>query len=120
RNVSTGFVVATAHGADDADVSHWAAVAPSGLTIARDMSTASAADTASRLLGHSAAPGLPIGIVVTAGRADSTSYAGTLGGLAAGAVDFVDGPAVILVGRAVAHGDWANAAAVAATSFKVA
>ena len=38
----------------------------------------------------------------------------------AGAVDFVDGPAVILVGRAVAHGDWANAASAAAQNFKVA
>ncbi|NMA97240.1 MAG: uroporphyrinogen-III C-methyltransferase, partial [Phyllobacteriaceae bacterium] len=34
RNVSTGFVVATAHGADDADLRHWAALAQSGLTIA--------------------------------------------------------------------------------------
>lgn len=120
RNVSTGFVVATAHGADDADLSHWAALAQSGLTIALYMGKAIAAETAARLLTHGATPDLPIGIVVNAGRANSTSYAGTLGALAAGAVDFVDGPAVILVGRAVAHGEWANAAAVAATSFKVA
>lgn len=120
RNVSTGFVVATAHGADDADLSHWAALAQSGLTVALYMGKAIAAETASRLLAHGAAPDLPIGVVVNAGRAHSTTYAGTLGALATGTVDFVDGPAVILVGRAVAHGDWANAAAVAATTFKVA
>lgn len=120
RNVSTGFVVATAHGADDADLSHWAALAQSGLTIALYMGKAIAAETAGRLVDHGAASDLPIGIVVNAGRSDSTSYAGSLGGLAAGAVDFVDGPAVILVGRAVAHGDWADAAAIAADHFKVA
>ncbi|SMQ66779.1 uroporphyrinogen-III C-methyltransferase [Devosia lucknowensis] len=120
RQVSTGFVVATAHGADDGDLSHWAALAQSGLTVALYMGKAIAADTARRLIAHGAAPDLPVGIVVNAGRSDSTSYAGTLGGLADGAVDFVDGPAVILVGRAVAHGDWSEAASAAANSFKVA
>ena len=120
RNAASGFVMATAHGADDAELSHWAALARSGLTLALYMGKAIAAETAGRLLAHGAAPGLPIGIVVNAGRADSTSYAGTLGGLAGGAVDFVDGPAVILVGRAVAHGDWNHAAAAAVQNFKVA
>ncbi|MNL62052.1 uroporphyrin-III C-methyltransferase [compost metagenome] len=85
------------------------------------MGKAIAAEVAGRLLAHGAAPDLPVGIVVNAGRSDSTAYAGTLGGLANGAVDFVDGPAVILVGKAVAEGDWAEAAAAAAAnSFKVA
>lgn len=120
RQVSSGFVMATAHGADDSDIVHWAALAQSGLTLALYMGKAIAAEVAARLVEHGAPADLPIGIVVNAGRADSTSYAGTLGGLASGAVDFVDGPAVILVGRAVAHGDWANAAAAAAQNFKVA
>lgn len=120
RKVSSGFVVATAHGADDSELSHWAALAQSGLTLALYMGKAIAAETAARLIAHGAASDLPIGIVVNAGRADSASYAGVLGGLAGGAVDFIDGPAVILVGRAVAHGDWADAAHVAAQSFKVA
>ncbi|ODT49965.1 siroheme synthase CysG [Devosia sp. 63-57] len=120
RKVSSGFVMATAHGADDSDLAHWAALAQSGLTLALYMGKAIAADTAGRLLAQGAPADLPIGIVVNAGRPSSTSYAGTLGGLAAGAVDFIDGPAVILVGRAVAHGDWAHAASAAAISFKVA
>lgn len=120
RQVSSGFVVATAHGADDADLAHWASLAQSGLTLALYMGKAIAAETAGRLVAHGAPADLPLGIVVNAGRADSTSYAGTLGALASGAVDFVDGPAVILVGRAVAHGDWAGAAAAAANTFKVA
>ena len=120
RRVASGFVMATAHGADDGDLAHWAALAQSGLTLALYMGKAIAAETAARLVAHGAAPELPIGIVVNAGRADSVSYSGTLGGLAAGAVDFVDGPAIILVGRAVAHGDWADAAEAAASNFKVA
>lgn len=121
RKVSSGFVVATAHGAEDSDLAHWAALSQSGLTLALYMGKAIAAEVAGRLVAHGAAPDLPVGIVVNAGRPDSTAYAGTLGGLANGAVDFVDGPAVILVGKAVAEGDWAEtAAAAAANSFKVA
>ncbi|WP_375596988.1 siroheme synthase CysG [Devosia sp. Naph2] len=120
RKVSSGFVVATAHGADDSDLAHWAALAQSGLTLALYMGKAIAAEVAGRLVVHGAAADLPIGIVVNAGRADSTSYAATLGELAKGAVEFVDGPAVILVGHAVAHGDWFEAAAAASHSFKVA
>ena len=120
RKVSSGFVVATAHGADDGDLAHWASLAQSGLTLALYMGKAIAAEVAQRLVAHGAASDLPIGIVVNAGRAKSTSYSGTLGALAQGAVDFIDGPAVILVGKAVAHGDWSEAATAASTSFKVA
>jgi uroporphyrin-III C-methyltransferase / precorrin-2 dehydrogenase / sirohydrochlorin ferrochelatase len=120
RKVSSGLVVATAHGADDSDVVHWAALAQSGLTLALYMGKAISAEVAARLVQHGAPADLPIGIVVNAGRSDSTSYTGTLGDLAAGAVEFVDGPAVILVGRAIAHGDWAKAAVVAVQNFKVA
>lgn len=120
RKVSSGFVVATAHGADDSDLAHWAALSQSGLTLALYMGKAIAAQVAGRLLAHGAALDLPIGIVVNAGRSDSKAYAGTLGALANGAVEFVDGPAVILVGQAVAQGDWTEAAAAAAHNFKVA
>jgi uroporphyrin-III C-methyltransferase/precorrin-2 dehydrogenase/sirohydrochlorin ferrochelatase len=120
RKVSSGFVVATAHGAEDSDLAHWAALSQSGLTLALYMGKAIAAEVAGRLVAHGASAETPIGIVVNAGRADSTSYAGTLGALANGAVDFVHGPAVILVGLAVAEGDWAEAAAAATHSFKVA
>ncbi len=120
RKVSSGFVMATAHGADDGDLAHWAALSQSGLTLALYMGKAIAAEVAGRLVSFGAAPDLPVGIVINAGRSNRTLYAATLGQLAAGAVDFVDGPAVILVGRAVGEGDWADAADAAASSFKVA
>lgn len=120
RKVSTGLVVATAHGAEDSELAHWAALSLTGLTLALYMGKSIAAETASRLLAAGAEPDLPIGIVVNAGRASSRSYSGNLGELARGAVAFEDGPAVILVGRAVAHGEWVEAVAGELESFKVA
>ncbi|KRA99224.1 siroheme synthase [Devosia sp. Root685] len=120
RKVSSGLVVATAHGADDGELAHWAALAGTGLTLALYMGKSIAAETAGRLVALGAAADLPVGIVVNAGRAESRSYAGNLGDLARGAVEFDDGPAVILIGRAVAHGDWVEAVARNAESFKVA
>jgi len=120
RRVSSGLVIATAHGAEGSELTHWAALAQSGLTLALYMGKAIAAETAGRLVAHGAAPDLPVGVVVNAGRADSRSYAATLGALCAGAVDFIDGPAVILVGRAVARGNWAGATAAAAALAEVA
>ncbi len=120
RQVSSGFVMATAHGADDKDLAHWAALAQSGLTLALYMGKAIAASTAQRLIAHGAPADLPVGIVVNAGRSDRQPYAGTLLSLSQGAVDFADGPAIILVGRAVAEGDWSGAATLAEHSFKVA
>jgi uroporphyrin-III C-methyltransferase/precorrin-2 dehydrogenase/sirohydrochlorin ferrochelatase len=120
RNVSSGFVMATAHGADDSDLMHWAALAGSGLTLALYMGKSVAGEVAARLIGHGAPGSLPVGIVVNAGRAERTSHRGTLGALAGGDVQFSDGPAIILVGEAVKAGDWADAAEIAGQSFRAA
>jgi uroporphyrin-III C-methyltransferase/precorrin-2 dehydrogenase/sirohydrochlorin ferrochelatase len=120
RGVSSGFVMATAHGADDSDLAHWASLAQSGLTLALYMGKSISVDVAARLIAHGAAPTLPVGIVVNAGRADKSTYSGTLGALSAGQVAFSDGPAIIFVGEAVEAGDWAEAAQLAGMSFKVA
>lgn len=120
RGVSSGFVMATAHGADDSDLAHWASLAQSGLTLALYMGKSISSDVAARLIAHGAAPTLPVGIVVNAGRADKSTYFGTLAALSAGHVTFSDGPAIIFVGEAVEAGDWAEAAQFAGMSFKVA
>ena len=120
RGVSSGFVMATAHGADDSDLAHWASLAQSGLTLALYMGKSISAEVAARLIAHGASPTLPVGIVVNAGRADKSTYSGTLSALAAGQVAFSDGPAIIFVGEAVEAGDWADAAQLAGMSFKVA
>jgi uroporphyrin-III C-methyltransferase/precorrin-2 dehydrogenase/sirohydrochlorin ferrochelatase len=120
RRVSSGFVMATAHGADDSDLVHWASLAQSGLTLALYMGKSIVPEVAGRLLGHGASAALPVGIVVNAGRANKTLYRSTLGALSAGALELADGPAIIFVGEAVAAGDWADNAAIAAQGFKVA
>jgi len=120
RKVSSGFVTATAHGADDGELAHWAALAQAGLTLALYMGKSIADEVAARLIAHGAAPDLPVGVVLNAGRADKSTYAGTLAALSAGQLAFSEGPAIIFVGEAVAAGDWADAAQLAAQSFRVA
>lgn len=120
RKVSSGFIMATAHGADDSDLAHWASLAQSGLTLALYMGKSIASDVAGRLVAHGASPTTPVGIVVNAGRHDVTTYSGNLRSLIECHVTFSDGPAIIFVGEAVEAGDWADAAQLAGMSFKVA
>lgn len=120
RRVSTGIVFATAHGAGDAELEHWAALGRSGLTLALYMGKQVAASTAIRLIVHGLPARTPVGIVVNAGRPDRALYRGTLGELADGMHALADGPAIILAGEAVAAGEWTQAAALAVQQFQVA
>jgi uroporphyrin-III C-methyltransferase / precorrin-2 dehydrogenase / sirohydrochlorin ferrochelatase len=120
RKVSTGFVFATAHGATNTEVRHWAALAQSGLTLALYMGKTVAAETAGKLIRQGAGADLPVGVVVNAGRTDRALYRGTLGALLKDADGFADGPAIIFVGEAVAEGDWQDAIPLAEAEFKVA
>jgi uroporphyrin-III C-methyltransferase/precorrin-2 dehydrogenase/sirohydrochlorin ferrochelatase len=120
RKVSSGVVFATAHGASDTDLSHWSALAASGLTLGLYMGKEIAATTAGRLIAHGLAARTPVGIVVNAGRSNRTFHTGILGELSRGAQAFADGPAIIFVGEAVAHGDWQDAVPLAAEHYKVA
>jgi uroporphyrin-III C-methyltransferase/precorrin-2 dehydrogenase/sirohydrochlorin ferrochelatase len=119
RNVSSGVVFATAHGAEDAELDHWAALASTGITLALYMGGQIAMATAGKLLRRGMRPSMPAGIVVNAGRSNRTFVRGTLGAMAANAL-VPDGPAIIFIGEAVAHGDWADATAIAEQNFKVA
>ena len=120
RKVSPGLVFATAHGASDEELQHWASLSASGITLALYMGKSIAASAAIRLIVQGMTARTPVGIVFNAGRAERRFYRGTLGELADGGGDFGDGPAVILVGEAVAAGDWADAADLAVTTYKVA
>lgn len=120
RKVSSGFVVATAHGAKDAELHHWVALAGAGITLGLYMGKSIAGETAARLMDAGLSPQTPVGIVVNAGRADRSLHHGVIGDLARGDAAFADGPALILVGEAVAHGDWAAGAQLATQEFKVA
>jgi uroporphyrin-III C-methyltransferase/precorrin-2 dehydrogenase/sirohydrochlorin ferrochelatase len=120
RKVSSGLLVATAHGADDAELGHWAALAQAGVTLALYMGRAVAAETAAGLISHGMAAGTPVGLVVNAGRRERSLVRGTLGELSALAEIAGDGPAVILVGETVAAGEWSGAATLAAEKLRVA
>ena len=120
RNVSPGLVLATAHGASDEELHHWASLSASGITLALYMGKSIAASAAIRLIIHGVPSRTPVGIVVNAGRAERELHRGTLGELADGGGRFGDGPAIILVGEAVAAGDWSGAAEFAVRTYKVA
>jgi len=120
RQISSGVVFATAHGASNTELKHWAALAGAGLTLALYMGKTIAAETSSKLIQHGARADVPVGIVLNAGRAGRQLYRGTLGALASGTVAFADGPAIIFVGEAVASGDWHEAIPIAEVKFKVA
>lgn len=120
RKVSSGFVMATAHGADDAEIGHWTALAQSGLSLALYMGKSIAGEVATRFLAGGLPATTPVGIVVNAGRDDPARFAGTLGRLAEGKIAFPDGPAVIFIGEAVAHGNWTDATPLGRAAIRVA
>lgn len=120
RKVSPGFLVATAHGANSEELDHWASLSLSGQTLGLYMGKSVAADTARKLIARGMSRALPIGIVVNAGRKDRSLYRGSLGDLANDSLAMEDGPAIIFVGEAVAHGDWSQAADLAEQNYKVA
>ena len=120
RKVSPGFLVATAHGADSEELDHWASLSLSGQTLGLYMGKTVAAETARKLIARGMNASLPIGIVVKAGRKDRSLYRGSLGDLAGGDLAMDEGPAIIFVGEAVAHGDWTAAADIAERTYKVA
>jgi uroporphyrin-III C-methyltransferase / precorrin-2 dehydrogenase / sirohydrochlorin ferrochelatase len=120
RKVSSGLVIATAHGATDEELRHWVSLASSGLTLALYMGKQIAASTAIKLVVYGLRANTPVGIVLNAGRKNRELHRGTLGQLADGGGDFGEGPAIILVGEAVAAGDWDEASALAVEQFKVA
>lgn len=120
RKVSPGVLFATAHGAQGEELDHWASLAASGMTLGLYMGKSIAANTASKLIARGMNPSLPIGIVVNAGRKERSMYRGSLGDLARGDLAMKEGPAIIFVGDAVAHGDWAEAAEIAERTYKVA
>ena len=79
-----------------------------------------AGPTAQRLIAEGANPDIPVGVVVRAGLKDRTLYRGTLETLASGEFELEEGPAIIFVGEAIAHGDWGDAIELARSQFKVA
>lgn len=110
RGVSSSIVFATGHGAGGAEPNGWPEVARSGGTVGVYMGRSVAAETYERLVRHGVAPSTPVAVIENAGRVDSRALAGPLSDLPAlAARDDIGGPVLILVGDAVAAGDFAAA-----------
>lgn len=112
RGVASHLVIATGHGADDQEPEGWEDLAAAGATVAIYMGKSVADRVVRRLTEAGLPPETPVAAVENAGRAHRRLFAGTLGELAR-LVDRqdVDGPVMILIGPAVAHGDLAAAEA---------
>ncbi len=110
RNVSSTLVLATGHGADDQEATDWTALAKSGATIAVYMGKSRAGKIAAQLVQAGLSPHTPIGIVENASYPDAGRFFGTLKDLDSFARRIAsEKPALILIGDAVAHGDWQQA-----------
>lgn len=120
RKVSSGLIVATAHGADNSELAHWAALAAQGMTLGIYMGKSIAGQIATQLIENGMAADTPVGIVVNAGRTDRALYTGSLRQMRDGDGWLADGPAIIFIGEAVARGEWADAVTLAEQQFKVA
>lgn len=114
RGVASSVVFATGHGAGGAEPAGWPEVARSGGTVGIYMGRSVAAETFERLVGNGVSPATPVAVIENAGRADSRALVGLLSDLPMLAMrDDIDGPALILVGEAVAAGDFGFAEPIA-------
>lgn len=110
RGVASQLVIATAHGAEGAEPEGWEALAASGATVAVYMGKSVADRVVQRLGEAGLSPATPVVAVENAGRPERRLFAGSLSNLAdLVARSDVEGPVLILIGPAVAHGDLAAA-----------
>jgi uroporphyrin-III C-methyltransferase/precorrin-2 dehydrogenase/sirohydrochlorin ferrochelatase len=115
RGVASSLVFATGHDRDGDTLPGWAGLALSGATVAVYMGKTVAAAVAARLVEAGLSPATPVAAIENASRADERVFAGTVADLAALADrDDVVGPALIVVGEAVAHADLSTAGPLAA------
>lgn len=110
RGVASHLVLTTAHGADGAVPSDWAAIAAVGGTVAVHMGRSVADRMAAQLLAAGLPAAMPVVAVENAGRPDRRVFGGPLAALPGLTTrDDVAGPVLILIGAAVAHGELAGA-----------
>lgn len=110
RGTASSLVIATGHGADNAEPEGWEAGALAGATVALYMGRSIAGRIAARAIKAGLAPSTPVIAIENAGRFDRRIIAGTLIDLPALATRTdVTGPVLILIGAAMAAADIAGA-----------
>lgn len=120
RGVASGVVFATAHGADDGQLNHWAALAKGGVTLGLYMGKSVMARTARALIENGMGAEAPVGVVVNAGRSDRFTGLASIGDLVEGDFSLPDGPAIIFIGESVGKGAWEHLLATRDLQQKVA
>jgi uroporphyrin-III C-methyltransferase/precorrin-2 dehydrogenase/sirohydrochlorin ferrochelatase len=110
RGVASDLVFATGHDQAGATLPGWAGLTLSGASIAVYMARSVAGKVAGRLLAAGLPAATPVAVIENATRDERRLFAGTLAELPAFAShDDVTGPALILIGEAVAKGALADA-----------
>jgi uroporphyrin-III C-methyltransferase/precorrin-2 dehydrogenase/sirohydrochlorin ferrochelatase len=110
RGVASDLVFATGHDQAGATLPNWAGLALSGASIAVYMARSVAGKVAGRLLEAGLAAATPVAVIENATRNERRLFAGTLAELPGFANHCdVTGPALILIGQAVARGALADA-----------
>ncbi len=105
RNEATQLAIITAHRADAAAGIDWKALADPKITLAVYMGLQSAAAVRDGLLAAGRAAHTPAAVLSRGTRGDSKALVGRLDGLAALAASAGDGPALLVIGDAVARSD---------------
>jgi uroporphyrin-III C-methyltransferase/precorrin-2 dehydrogenase/sirohydrochlorin ferrochelatase len=121
RGVASSLVFATGHDVDGRTLPDWAGLALGGATVAVYMGRTVAAAVADRLVEAGLSPDTPVAAVENASQPDERLLVGALSDLPALADrGDVDGPVLILIGRALASGYAERAAPLALPSAAVA
>jgi uroporphyrin-III C-methyltransferase / precorrin-2 dehydrogenase / sirohydrochlorin ferrochelatase len=110
RGVASSIVFTTGHDLKGNAVPDWAGLALKGSTVALYMGRSVAATVAERLIGLGLSAKTPVAIIENASRMERRVLTGSLGQLAVtSALDALDGPTLVFIGKACAKADIANA-----------
>ncbi len=110
RGVASSIVFTTGHDLKGDVLPDWARLAISGATVAVYMGRTVAADIAGRLMAAGLEQDTPVAVVENASRRDARLFHGTLKDLPElGRMDEITGPAMVIIGEAVAGADISRA-----------
>jgi uroporphyrin-III C-methyltransferase / precorrin-2 dehydrogenase / sirohydrochlorin ferrochelatase len=118
RNEASRLVIITAHRADDAVSIDWSSLVDPQATLVVYMGLASATAVRDGLIAAGRAPATPAAVLARGSRPDSHAAVGRLDQLAALAASAGDGPALLVVGDAVARSTPWRAAELEALAAK--
>ncbi|MHA1188954.1 MAG: siroheme synthase CysG [Alphaproteobacteria bacterium] len=113
RGTASSLVFTTGVDQDLNTLPDWAGLALSGASVAVYMARTVASSVSTRLIGAGLDPQTPIAIVENASRDEARTFTGTIAELSAlptgNSRSTGDNPALILIGRSIAHGALADA-----------